>query len=632
MRIGRKPAIGLLVGLIAVALPPVLGSDQWTQIFLLMVIYGGLASGLNLLVGYTGLLDLGYIAFYAVGAYTTALLTSRVLIDAVGIERYSETLWWVPYLDLIPAAALAAVFAAILGYPTLRARGDYLAIMTLGLGEIVRIVAVNWTGLTRGSSGIPGIPAFALGEEQFFAPLQMYYAGLAIVAVLLAVIWGISRSHLARVWMTIREDEVVAESLGIRTSRYKLAAYVVGGAIAGCVGVVLAHTQQYVNPDSFLIDQNFVVLALVIIGGRGTLLGPLIGAVVWVGIDQAVGPLQFVQDHPETRELFLGAVVMLALILAPNGLASILPGRRAGSAAPDAGTDPEPVTGEDEPLSRLAVPGLPTRGEHDPDPLTGVLGPDAPGTELTCTGLTRAYGGVRAVNEVSLHVRSGEVLGVIGPNGAGKTTLINLLSGLERPTSGQIRVGDRPVRLNRPSQGAELGVSRTFQLIRVLGTLSVLENVLIGAHLHDRGARGSRRWWRPWAGERGAHGPRRDAMAVLGFVGLAGQAGRPAASLSYGDRRRLELARSIMTRPRFLMLDEPAAGMNSSESARLAPLIRDLARRGVGVVLVEHDVRLVLDVCDRVVVLDQGKKVTEGSPREVTEHPEVISAYLGEGG
>ncbi|MEA2319751.1 MAG: branched-chain amino acid transport system ATP-binding protein livM, partial [Solirubrobacteraceae bacterium] len=339
-----RPAAGrskhLLAGtallIFALLLPVVVVDPQWRQIFVLILMYAGLASGLNILVGYAGLLDLGFVAFFAVGAYFSSLLTVSVIVEKVGPEAYRQSWWWIPYVDVIPAALLAGLVAAVLGYPTLRARGDYLAIMTLGLGEIVRLVAINWDGLTGGQPGVRGIPPFAIGDKQLITPMETYYVSLAIIGTLLLLLWNLRRGHLARVWRVIREDELSAESVGVSTRRYKLAAYVGGGIVAGTVGVVFAHGQGFVSPDSFALDLNFIILALVIIGGAGTWFGPIVGAALWVGFDQFVGQTEFFQAHPALRDAILGSVVLAVLFLAPNGLVRLgLITRGARRRAPD---------------------------------------------------------------------------------------------------------------------------------------------------------------------------------------------------------------------------------------------------------------------------------------------------------
>lgn len=616
----------------ALALPAVVPSERWVRVLILVVIYAVLASGLNLLVGFTGLLDLGYVAFFAVGAYTTALLTVRVALERVGPEAYAARLWWLPFLSIALGALLAGIVAGALGYPTLRARGDYLAIMTLGLGEIVRLVAVNWTSLTRGPAGIPGVPPFALGPIELYEPRRVYLVALAVAVVLFVAIARITRSFVGRAWQAIREDGLVAESMGIRTVRYKLLAYVVGGAVAGAIGVVFAHAQGFINPDSFVLNENFVILGLVILGGGGTLAGPIVGAIAWIVFDQAVATSAFVQDHPEMRQLLLGVLVLGLLRFAPGGVVRRMtrrpPSVEVGSAEEAAG--PAADNTADVPPRSPGSAGRARSGARAHRPAIALwVGRDG-GQVLHAHGITCRFGGLTALRDVDLELRRGEIVGLIGPNGAGKTTLINVLTGILRPTAGEVSIDGRPVALSRPSDAAAHGIARTFQTIRLLGEMTVLENVLVGAHRHlprdVRAALGlSRR------GRQADREARERAASLLEAVGLLDLAERPASTLSYGHQRRLEIARALMVGPRFLCVDEPAAGMNPVETADLRELLLELVGGGIGVLLVEHDVGLVTGTSDRVLVLDHGEPIAHGRPSEISRHPAVIEAYLGRG-
>jgi len=303
---------------LAIILPFIVQEDRWVTLMTVVVIYVVLASGLNIVVGFTGLLDLGYVAFYAIGAYYTAIIFHNVLLVHYGVDI--DKYWWLMWVNLLVGGLMAAGAGALLGYPTLRVRGDYLAIMTLGFGEIIRIVASNWVGLTRGPSGIPGIPKPAFLGYDFQSTVSLYFLGLALALLSLWVISRIVRSRVGRAWTAIREDEVAAEAMGIHTSRYKLLSYATGAFFAGMMGVFFGHYLNYISPSSFLLMQSFLILSLVVLGGMGNIAGPILGAVIWIGLQEYLNNFTFVQIHPETRGIALGLVLVLLMVFRPQGL------------------------------------------------------------------------------------------------------------------------------------------------------------------------------------------------------------------------------------------------------------------------------------------------------------------------
>ncbi|MCS5722633.1 branched-chain amino acid ABC transporter ATP-binding protein/permease [Herbiconiux sp. CPCC 203407] len=595
-------AIPAVLALVAVLLPFILPGDRWVRVAALALIYIALASGLNILVGLTGLLDLGFIAFFIVGAYTTAILTVQLFVNQLGFDP--DTLWWLFPVSLVGALVLAGIAGCILGYPTLRARGDYLAIMTLAFGEIVRLVSINWIGLTGGSVGIRGIPPFAIGDLELTSPSANYYVVLAMVVVILVALAGVVASPVGRAWVAIREDELVASSMGIRTRRYKLLAYVCGASIAGVTGVFFAHMQQFINPDSFTLEDNFIVLSLVILGGAGTFWGPVVGATLWIFFQAIARDWTIVQEHPEFRTGFLALIVVVLMIVRPGGIVSRkLKLTRSGGDV----ERPEP---------RTAPAGL------EPDPI------EAGAPVLVVDTVGRTFGGLTALGSVSFEVRRGEILGLMGPNGAGKSTLLNVLSGVTKPSRGSITFrGDRIDGLDSDRVSVK-GVARTFQTVRLFWQMTVLENLLVGAHERLRG-------WVPAFAlrlPRHRHDEARaltEAGSVLEFAGVWDERTRRASALSYDSQRRVEIARALMTRPKLLLLDEPAAGMNESETKALASLITAIRDSGTDVVLIEHDMDLLMSVSDRIVVLDHGEVIATGTPDEVRRNPAVLEAYLG---
>ncbi|MBS7540907.1 ABC transporter permease [Ancylobacter lacus] len=317
-------ARGGAVALGAVALAAAAGllvpSDYWLRILTTVLIYGMLASGLNVIVGFAGLLDLGFVAFWAVGSYLTSILFVLVLKDGFGVAL-QET-WWLFYLNLPLGGLLAAALAVLLGTPTLRLRGDYLAIMTLGFGEIVRIVAINWVGLTNGPMGIRGIPAPVLFGVPLGTPRAQFFLALTLAAAVVFIVARLVRSYVGRAWVAIREDEEAAEAMGVPTARYKLYAYAMSGFVGGFVGVFYAHYQQYISPLNFSLFENIILLMLIVLGGLGTFIGPFVGAVIWIVFLQVAIDIPFVQAYPETRFALLGVILIALMLFRPQGLAA----------------------------------------------------------------------------------------------------------------------------------------------------------------------------------------------------------------------------------------------------------------------------------------------------------------------
>lgn len=313
-------ALNIALAVIAIALAFIVTNDYWLRILIFVVTYGLLASGLNVVVGFTGLLDLGFVAFWAVGSYFTSILFVLVLRDKFGIDM--RDIWWLFYVNLIAGGALAALVAVMIGTPTLRLRGDYLAIMTLGFHEIIRIIATNWVDVTRGPMGIRGIPVPNVAGKPLFEPKYLYLLGVLIAIVVMFALSRLVRSHVGRAWVAIRENELAAEAMGVNTAHYKLLAYATGGFIGGTVGVFFAHSQQYISPLSFSLFENILILMLVVMGGLGTFVGPFLGALFWIVFLQVAQDVPFIQTHPELRYAMLGLALLLLMIFRPQGMAA----------------------------------------------------------------------------------------------------------------------------------------------------------------------------------------------------------------------------------------------------------------------------------------------------------------------
>jgi branched-chain amino acid transport system permease protein len=603
--------------------------------------FAALALGLNIVVGFAGLLDLGYAAFFAIGAYAYGVASSWQLqpawsgfwepfqwLDLVArfqaaggdVVHFQVSFW----LMLPIAAAIAAFFGVLFGAPTLRLKGDYLAIVTLGFGEIVPIVARNTPTITNGAMGLNGVaaPRF-FGYDFGVDATPYYYVGVALVAFLILTSQRLKESRIGRAWMAIREDEIAAMAMGVDRVRYKLLAFAAGAAFAGATGTLYVAKLQTATPEMFMFPVSVMVLVMIVFGGIGSVWGVVIGALLlqilqsWFLEDlsgwlHALGRLVHVDwlQHVELAssiELIFGLILVLMMLYRRQGL--IPAARRL------------PVLSLDQ---QLVQPMRVDASLPAPAVRAGV------GKLLEITDLTVRFGGLVALQSVELNVPEKSVVAVIGPNGSGKSTLFNAITGLVPADSGDVCFAGEAIGRLRPHQVLERGIARTFQNIRLFPNLSVLENVMIGMHARlDTGPLGA--VLRMPRSRREEAAARERAGEILALFGnrLLPRVDHPAASLSYANRRRTEIARALASQPRLLMLDEPTAGMNPAETLELADQIKSLNRQGLTILLIEHKLDVVAMLAEKVVVLDHGEKIAEGTPDKVRRDETVIGAYLG---
>ena len=605
-----------------------------------------LALGLNIVVGFAGLLDLGYAAFFAIGAYAYGIFAShQVQPEWWGFWEPFQWLGFVQHIEeaggpgtvhltvsfwlMLPISAIiAALFGVLFGAPTLRLKGDYLAIVTLGFGEIVPIVARNTPYLTNGAMGLNGVSSPSLfGYDFGIKSTPFFYLGLALAALLVFVSIRLKDSRIGRAWLAIREDEIAAEAMGVNRVKLKLLAFATGAGFAGVTGTFYVAKLQTATPEMFTFPVSVMLLVMIVLGGIGSVAGVVLGALLlqllqswflqdltqWIHAFGDFTGIEFFQklDLVQSIELIFGVILVLMMRFRRQGL---IPERAAVSA-----------------LSHAQQTAVPTRGA-----IQNALAPlrrraiDPNKALLEIRGLKKSFGGIQAVRGIDLDVMPGSIVGIIGPNGSGKTTFFNLITGLTRPEGGKVLLAGEDVTGLPPHRIVERGIARTFQNLRLFANMSLMENALVGAHTRtSTGAIG--------AVLRTPHVRREEESSrarVLEVISIFGNRLMPrlqhlAKTLSYANRRRLEIARALVSEPVLLLLDEPTAGMNPTETLELTDQIRHLRDRGVTVLMIEHKLAVVNEIADKVIVLDYGEKIAEGTPREVHSNKEVLRAYLG---
>ncbi|OQW51047.1 branched-chain amino acid ABC transporter ATP-binding protein/permease [Candidatus Raskinella chloraquaticus] len=563
----------ILCALLAGSLWLVATGEDYTIFIIALVALTAVAGiGLNVLTGLSGQVSFGHVGFYSIGAY------------AVGVLALKGVSLWIA----VPVAGIvAAALGSLLALPALRVSGPYLGMMTIAFAFIVEHVTIEWRQLTGGQNGLIGIPqptlVGGLSGERAIAFLAVILCAVSLIffRLIAAGRWG-------KAMIAVRDSEIAAASIGLSVTRIKTLAFTISALLTGMAGGIFALLLTFIAPSAFPFSQSILFLLSVIVGGAGWTLGPLIGAGVTVVLPELISWLA------EYRLLAFSALLLIVLWLAPEGIIGA--------------------------LARFLPPGKSQRPNAGNFSIALFLARPDHSRGLEVRRLSISFGGIMAAQAIDFSARASRITGLIGPNGAGKTTVLNLVSGFYSPDHGDILLDGHDVTRMSPEQLARRGMARTYQTTQLFSSLSVIDNVLIAMR---RGRLGV-----PWLGFANSI-ERAQAEGLLAFVGYDGDLGTRAGALAHVDRRLVEIARALAMRPSVLLLDEPAAGLDSRDKAHLGLVLQALSAAGLAVLLVEHDMPLVMEICDSLIVLDAGCKIASGKPADIVSNSRVRAAYLG---
>ena len=544
--------------------------------------------GLNLLVGLSKQLSLGHVGFYAIGAYLSVILTMKVGLNF--------------FVSIIISALVAAVFGAVVALLSLRAKGPYLAMVTIAFGELVGIIANRWVDVTGGPAGVrtsqPSLFGFELGPIEY-----MWFIGLLAI-IITAGATNIFRGRFGRTMTAFGNSEVASEVLGINVRSWKILAFSISAFLAGVGGGLFAFQNQFISSTTFELNLSILFLIAVIIGGSGTKIGPIIGTAIIVGLPQ------FLHNYVDYHLMIFGGILLVALILLPDGIVGAFTNLSFFKKFSSKKVNTELGILHDDREATIDLP----------DGINGKL--------LELENISMHFGGIKAIDDVDIEVWGGTVHGIIGPNGSGKSTTVNVLSGVYMPTGGNLLWKGKNITKYAPHGIAQEGITRTFQNLQLFEDMSVLQNVMVGFHLHFKTGFLKNVLYLGQVSDEERYYAQK-AYDLLRIVGLEEKAHEKASDLPYGEQRLVEIARGLALKPSLLILDEPAAGASPKEIEKIMDVIQRLKNAGLSIILVEHHMDIVMNICDYITVLDFGKIICEGTPETIQNDPRVIEAYLG---